>query len=103
MKRVIVGGLFLLASAAVVRIGGELNSDALAMAVGVVLGVLATVPTALLVLAGERRRQLELERHHQAHELSQPERRVVVVLPDGRVAPQAPVVAPSATRERAQY
>ncbi|GIV82684.1 MAG: hypothetical protein KatS3mg051_2038 [Anaerolineae bacterium] len=102
MKRVIVGGLFLLASAAVVRIGGELNSDALAMAVGVVLGVLATVPTALLVLAGERRRQLELERHHQAHELSQPERRVVVVLPDGRVAPPRAGSGAQAPRERAR-
>ncbi len=80
MKRVIVGGLFLLASAAVWRIGGELNSDALAMAVGVVLGVAATIPSTLLALSNERRRQLELERH-QARELNQPERRVVVVLP----------------------
>ncbi len=62
MKRVIVGGLFLLASAAVWRIGGELNSDALAMAVGVVLGVAATIPSTLLALSNERRRQLELER-----------------------------------------
>ena len=37
------------------RIGGSLSSDALSMAVGILFGVLAGVPTALLVMAGDRR------------------------------------------------
>lgn len=37
------------------RIGGALSSDALSMAVGILFGVLAGVPTALLVLASDRR------------------------------------------------
>ncbi len=56
MKRTIVLGLFLLVAVAGWRIGGTLNSDAISMAIGVIFGVLAGIPTALLVLAGERRR-----------------------------------------------
>jgi len=37
------------------RIGGLLSSDAVSMAVGVLFGVLAGVPTALLLIAGNRR------------------------------------------------
>lgn len=40
---------------AVWRIGGLLSSDAIGMAVGMVFGVLAGVPAALLVLATSRR------------------------------------------------
>lgn len=39
------------------RLGSSLSSDALGMAVGVVFGVLAGVPTALLVLASQRQRR----------------------------------------------
>lgn len=38
------------------RIGEALSPDALSMAVGVLFGVMAGVPTALLVMAGNRRR-----------------------------------------------
>ena len=38
------------------RVGTSLSSDALGLAVGVVFGVLAGIPSALLVLAGQRRR-----------------------------------------------
>lgn len=38
------------------RVGGSLSPDALSMAVGVLFGVLAGVPTALLVMAGGRSR-----------------------------------------------
>ena len=38
------------------RIGGMLSSDALGMAVGMVFGVMAGIPAALLVLATGRRR-----------------------------------------------
>jgi hypothetical protein len=37
------------------RIGDSLSSDALSMAVGVLFGVMAGIPTALLVMAGARR------------------------------------------------
>lgn len=39
------------------RVGTSLSSDALGLAVGVVFGVLAGIPSALLVLAGQRRRE----------------------------------------------
>lgn len=37
--------------------GGGLDTDALGVAVGIVLGALAAVPTALFVMAGSRRRE----------------------------------------------
>lgn len=43
------------------RIGNMLSPDALSMAVGVLFGVLAGVPTALLVMAGGRRARLQEE------------------------------------------
>jgi hypothetical protein len=57
MIRIIVAGLLMMAAAAIWRIGGALNSDAIAMAVGVLLGVGASVAIGVLMLAGERRRQ----------------------------------------------
>jgi len=39
------------------RIGESLSSDAISMAVGVLFGVLAGIPTALLVLVGGRRQE----------------------------------------------
>ena len=39
------------------RFAMSLSSDALGMAVGVVFGILAGIPTALLVLASQRRRE----------------------------------------------
>ncbi len=51
-------GLLVLVFVGVVgwRVGGSLSSDAMSMAVGVLFGVLAGVPTALLLLAADRRR-----------------------------------------------
>lgn len=43
------------------RIAGQLSADALGMAVGVLFGVMAGVPTALMVMASGRRRQAEEE------------------------------------------
>lgn len=43
------------------RIGGQLSSDAIGMAVGVLFGIMAGVPTALLVMASSRRREPEPE------------------------------------------
>ena len=41
------------------RIGGNLSSDAMGMAIGMLFGIMAGIPTALLVLASERREPSE--------------------------------------------
>lgn len=54
------------------RIGGQLSSDALGMAVGILFGVMAGIPTALILLASQRREvQLRDERDEKRpHQLS---------------------------------
>lgn len=54
------------------RIGSTLSPDALSMAVGVLFGVLAGVPTALLIMAsGRRQRRVEEEREERRAHASQ--------------------------------
>jgi hypothetical protein len=55
MKAAIVAGGLALAGL-VIGVGSRLSADALGMAVGMVFGVLASVPMALLVLAANNRR-----------------------------------------------
>lgn len=57
MKNLIVLGLALLVGGAIWKVAETLSPDALGLAIGVVFGVLAGLPTALLVLAGNRRRE----------------------------------------------
>ena len=45
------------------RIGNQLSSDAISMALGVFFGVLAGIPAALLVLASDRRHQSRQATH----------------------------------------
>lgn len=59
MKRWIGLALVVFVGTAGWRIGDSLSPDALSMAVGVLFGVMAGVPTALLVMAGSRRRNRE--------------------------------------------
>src|SRR5688572_4813724 len=59
MKRWIGLALLVFVGTAGWRIGESLSPDALSMAVGVLFGVMAGVPTALLVMAGNRRRNQE--------------------------------------------
>lgn len=47
------------------RIGSSLSPDALSMAVGVLFGVMAGVPTALLVMASGRRRRRDDEERNE--------------------------------------
>ncbi len=61
MRRFLVMVLLVFVGAAGWRIGGRLSIDALGMAVGIVFGVLASVPAALLVLAASRGRRGERE------------------------------------------
>jgi hypothetical protein len=56
MKRFMGLAILVFIGAAGWRVGNTLSPDALSMAVGVLFGVLAGVPTALLVMAGNRRR-----------------------------------------------
>ena len=63
MKRWIGLALLVFIGTAGWRIGSALSPDALSMAVGVLFGVMAGVPTALLVMAGSRRSQREAERN----------------------------------------
>ena len=56
MKKLFLAILLVFVGVAAWRIGGRLSSDALSMAVGLLLGVVAGIPAALLMLAGNRRR-----------------------------------------------
>ena len=76
------------------RIAGQLSADALGMAVGVLFGIMAGVPTALLVMASGRRRAAEEEesttrrRHSQAMAQGMPQHPAYY----GGYPPQPPVI-----------
>lgn len=55
MKRFLVLMLLIFVGVAGWRAGGLLSSDAMSMAVGIVFGVLASLPASLLILAATRR------------------------------------------------
>lgn len=70
MSKIIIGASLVLVGVVAWRIGGHLNSDAIAMALGVCFGMVAGIPIALLVVAGagrvyhdeaEQRRQIRAE------------------------------------------
>ncbi len=57
MKKLFLVILLVFVGVAAWRIGGRLSSDALSMAIGLLLGVMAGIPAALLMLASNRRRE----------------------------------------------
>ncbi|MBI3960887.1 MAG: hypothetical protein HY328_18915, partial [Chloroflexi bacterium] len=57
MKRLAVVALLIFVGFAGWRAGGVLSTDAMSMAVGMIFGVLASLPAALLMLAATRRFQ----------------------------------------------
>lgn len=59
MKQFLGAAFLVFVAVAAWRIGGSLSADALGMAVGVLFGVVAGLPAALLVIAGGRRRDAE--------------------------------------------
>ncbi|MEZ4707586.1 MAG: hypothetical protein R3A44_10285 [Caldilineaceae bacterium] len=77
------------------RIGGELSPDAMGMAIGMLFGVMAGIPTALLVLASQRREstdqrpaerpQQQIEQHYHIGHLSVTMRASEAVQPVERV------------------
>jgi hypothetical protein len=88
MKRVLILMVLVFVGTAGWRIGNNLSSDAISMAVGIFFGVLAGIPTALLVLASDRRRSGADSGRHGGHQgPSQPQ---VSYAPYG--APQQPPV-----------
>jgi len=84
-------GLILLVFVGVLgwRIGGSLSSDAVSMAVGVLFGIMAGIPTALLVLASDRRRTAQEE---QRREILGRDRNPYGPYPPGNSYPQQPPV-----------
>jgi hypothetical protein len=61
VKRFIVLGTILFVAVMAFRIAERLSPDALGMGLGVLFGVLAGIPTAILVLASARRREEDAE------------------------------------------
>ncbi len=57
MKKLIILALLVFVGVFGYRIADSLSADAVAMAIGVLFGILAGIPTALLVVASNRRRQ----------------------------------------------
>ena len=55
MKHTIAIGLLVIVGVTAWQIGGKLSADAIGLGVGVLFGVLAGIPTALLLLASNRR------------------------------------------------
>ena len=55
MKYVATSFLFIFVGVVGWRIGGELSPDAMGMAIGMLFGIMAGIPTALLMLAAQRR------------------------------------------------
>jgi hypothetical protein len=72
VSKIIVTGLFVLVGLVAWFLASNLSSDALGMATGLVFGVLAGVPTALLVLASQRRRSYDDEGALDADRREQP-------------------------------
>ena len=69
MRRFVMLALLVILGVMTWRLGSSLSSDALGMAVGVVFGVLAGIPAALLVLAtNSRRREHEEEERDERYE-----------------------------------
>jgi hypothetical protein len=80
------------------RIAGQLSPDALGMAVGVLFGVLAGVPMALMVMASGRRRAVE-EEEAPSRRRQQPQQQAMAQHPalyggfgPGAYPPQPPVI-----------
>ncbi len=92
MKKVILLVLLVVLGAFAWRIGERLSPDALGMGIGVLLGVMAGVPAALLLLASNRRRGDQDEVPSHAGRTAQgypypPQAPVIVLTGAGMAAP----------------
>ena len=94
MKKLLILGGLLFIGAAGWSVGASLSSDALSMAVGILLGVLAGLPTALLVLTSSRRHDEDRrEQRSSARGQSQPYGQLPPGYPpQGYAQPQPPMI-----------
>jgi hypothetical protein len=100
MKKVVVVAIIAFAITLAVIIGQRMSTDAMAVVIGIACGVLASIPTSLLILAVTNR--------HSKQEARPPQRRdyppVVVVNPGGgqqqRYLPPLPTASMSASQGR---
>ena len=98
MKRFLGLALLVFVGTAGWRIGSTLSPDALSMAVGVLFGVMAGVPAALLVLAGSRRREPVERRNPYGGEM----RGALAPFAHPYLSPQPPVIVVAAQPSAAQ-
>jgi len=94
MRRFVMVAILVIIGVMAWRVGGLLSTDAIGMAVGMVFGVLAGVPAALLVLATGRRSDSEREEEHTQMRADRqlpayPYQSPVIVVTGGQ-APQGP-------------
>ena len=90
MKKLIVLSLLVFVAVSVWSVGSRLSADALSMGVGILFGVLAGLPTALLVLASNRRREEPMESSSRGGRNRQPQG----MLPPGYPYPPQPQQPP---------
>ncbi|MEZ4581552.1 MAG: hypothetical protein R3A10_07930 [Caldilineaceae bacterium] len=98
MKRFLALCILVFVGVATWIIGSKLSADAIGMGVGVLFGVMAGIPTALLLLASNRRRQLDDDWQSQGRGRGQqhgmmpygqyPQQPPVIVLAGGMAQPQ---------------
>ncbi|MCB0087781.1 MAG: hypothetical protein KDE54_07700 [Caldilineaceae bacterium] len=102
MKQIFSLMLLIFVAAIGWRIGGSLSSDAMGMAIGMLFGIMAGIPTALLVLASERRREQpraadDRERSRNQHgQLPYAQPPVIVVTGSPTQLPAGPIHPPQA-------
>ena len=77
-KRVLVGVVVVFVAVLAVIIGQRMSTDAMAVVIGVIFGVAASIPTSLLIVAVTRRAQEEREVYR-----GQAQPPVIVVNPGG--------------------
>lgn len=106
MRKFVMLSMLLMLGVFAWRLGESLSSDALGMAVGMVFGILAGIPAALLVLATSNRRRQEeederaerYERYSQRQERQLPaypyQPPVIVVAGGGQAQQPAPPLGP---------
>ena len=91
MKKIVVLLLVAFVGAAGWNIGNQLSSDALGMSVGILLGVLAGLPVALLVIAaGRRSERYEPEPDPRYYPQQQPQAPVIMLLGQGQAGQWQP-------------
>jgi hypothetical protein len=100
MKRIVLLAIVVIGCVAAWRLGSRLSADAVGMAVGILLGVLASIPTSLLILANSRRREGRDDEQWErvAPERTPPIYQPPVIVLTGHAPPmQPPMITPSSS------